>query len=123
MASTASTTPGPASGGRAASRGARSHLCRMPLMHNNHNVEVTGQLLEDGVLARILNDAAEYGCDYTIDKIEIGKTAEDMSSARIKVTAPDEERLQRLLMRLQTHGANRVDPGQAVLETVVRDGV
>jgi lysine-ketoglutarate reductase/saccharopine dehydrogenase-like protein (TIGR00300 family) len=92
-------------------------------VRNKDIVEVTGHLLEDGVLARILNDVAEYGCDYTIDKIEIGKTAEDTSSARIKVTAPDEERLQRLLMRLQTHGANPVDPGQAVLETVVRDGV
>jgi lysine-ketoglutarate reductase/saccharopine dehydrogenase-like protein (TIGR00300 family) len=92
-------------------------------VRNKDIVDVTGHLLEDGVLARILNDVAEYGCDYTIDKIEIGKTAEDTSSARIKVTAPDEERLQRLLMRLQTHGANPVDPGQAVLETVVRDGV
>jgi lysine-ketoglutarate reductase/saccharopine dehydrogenase-like protein (TIGR00300 family) len=58
-----------------------------------------------------------------IDKVELGKQAADLSGARFKLTAPDEDVLQRLVMRLQTHGANLVDPGQAVLERVERDGV
>jgi lysine-ketoglutarate reductase/saccharopine dehydrogenase-like protein (TIGR00300 family) len=95
----------------------------MPPVHNEATVEVTGHLLDGGFLSRILNDIAEYGCDYVIDKVELGKQAADLSGARFKLTAPDEDVLQRLVMRLQTHGANLVDPGQAVLERVERDGV
>ena len=41
----------------------------------------------------------------------------------IVVTADDDDALGRLLMRLQTHGVNQVDPGEAVLRAVERDGV
>jgi lysine-ketoglutarate reductase/saccharopine dehydrogenase-like protein (TIGR00300 family) len=39
------------------------------------------------------------------------------------VSAEDEDTLQRTLMRLQTHGVNQVDPGQAEVEVAEMDGV
>ena len=79
--------------------------------------------MDTGVLARVLDDVLAYGGDYRIDRLDVGRAHEDESYARISVSAADDEALARLLMRLQAHGVNQVDPGEAVLRTVERDGV
>lgn len=43
-----------------------------------------------------------------------GGEHEDESYARLTLGAPDEDLLQRLLMRVQVHGVNQVDPGVAM---------
>jgi lysine-ketoglutarate reductase/saccharopine dehydrogenase-like protein (TIGR00300 family) len=86
-------------------------------------VEITGHLMDSGVLARVLDDVLDYGCDYTIERFDVGKTHEDESYARIVVLADGDEGLQRLLMRLQTHGVNQVDPGAAATRPAPKDGV
>jgi lysine-ketoglutarate reductase/saccharopine dehydrogenase-like protein (TIGR00300 family) len=89
----------------------------------SETVEITGHLMDTGVLARILDDVLDYGGDYTIERFDVGKTHEDESYARIVVLSPADEDLQRLLMRLQTHGVNQVDPGQALTRPAPSDGV
>jgi lysine-ketoglutarate reductase/saccharopine dehydrogenase-like protein (TIGR00300 family) len=89
----------------------------------SESVEVHGHLMDSGILARVLDDVLGYGGDYRIDKMEIGKHHEDESHATLLVSAEDDEALQRLLMRLQTHGVNQVHPGQAVTRPCERDGV
>src|ERR687890_237772 len=79
--------------------------------------------MDSGVLARVLDDVLAYGGDYRIDRLDVGRAHDDESYARISVSAADDEALARLLMRLQTHGVNQVDPGEAVLREVERDGV
>jgi lysine-ketoglutarate reductase/saccharopine dehydrogenase-like protein (TIGR00300 family) len=86
-------------------------------------VEVTGHLMDTGVLSRILDDIREYGADWVITKIDVGHEATDLSTATIDVTAEDDESLQRLLMRLQTRGVNQVDPGEADMAQAELDGV
>ena len=92
-------------------------------MQVSDTVEITGHLMDSGVLARILDDVLDYGGDYAIERFEVGKTHEDESYARIVVLADTDDDLQRLLMRLQTHGVNQVDPGQAVTRAAPADGV
>ncbi len=87
------------------------------------HVEITGHLMDSGVLSRVLDDIREYGGDWVIEKIDVGHEAGDMSTATIKVWTDDEDALQRLLMRLQTRGVNMVDPGEAVIEPTEIDGV
>src|SRR4051795_1599138 len=79
--------------------------------------------MDSGVLARVLDDVLDYGGDYTIEKFDVGRTHEDESYARIVVLADNDDDLQRLLMRLQTHGVNQVDPGAAVTRPAPSDGV
>ncbi len=79
--------------------------------------------MDSGVLAKVLDDVLAYGGDYRIDRLDVGRAHEDESYARIVVTAGDDEALARLLMRLQAHGVNQVDPGEPVLREVERDGV
>jgi len=86
-------------------------------------VEIAGHLLDSGVLSRVLDDVREYGGDYTIERFDVGKDHDDESRARLTIRMPDPEGLQRLLMRLQAHGVNLVDPGEVVLRTADQDGV
>ncbi len=92
-------------------------------MSVSESVEVTGHLMDSGILSRILDDIREYDGDYAIDRFDVGHEAKDTSRATITVTAEDDESLQRLLMRLQTRGVNQVDPGEAAVVEADRDGV
>jgi len=89
----------------------------------SETVEVSGHLMDSGVLALVLDDVLGYGGDYLIDRLDVGRAHDDESYARIVVSADDADALQRLLMRLQAHGVNQVDPGQALLRPCDRDGV
>jgi lysine-ketoglutarate reductase/saccharopine dehydrogenase-like protein (TIGR00300 family) len=89
----------------------------------NETVEITGHLMDHGILSRVLDDIREYGGDYSIDRFDVGRETDDPSHAVITVVAEDDESLQRLLMRLQTRGVNQVDPGEATVAEADRDGV
>ena len=91
-------------------------------MHQQ-DVEITGHLMDSGILSQVLSDIRGYGGDYVITRIDIGHDAHDESHAVVSVSADEEESLQRLLMRLQTRGVNQVDPGQASVSHVEQDGV
>jgi lysine-ketoglutarate reductase/saccharopine dehydrogenase-like protein (TIGR00300 family) len=86
-------------------------------------VTLTGHLMDTGILARVLDDVLEYGGDYRIDSLDLGRQHEDESRALVEVTAGDGELLERIVMRLQTHGANAVDPGTATTRPAPADGV
>jgi lysine-ketoglutarate reductase/saccharopine dehydrogenase-like protein (TIGR00300 family) len=86
-------------------------------------VEISGHLMDSGILSRVLDDIREYEGDYVIDRFDVGHDAGDISTARISVSAENDEALQRLLMRLQTRGVNQVDPGEAEVSLAERDGV
>jgi lysine-ketoglutarate reductase/saccharopine dehydrogenase-like protein (TIGR00300 family) len=92
-------------------------------VHASETVEISGHLMDSGVLSRVLDDIREYEGDYTIDRFDVGHEAHDVSHAVITVSAEDDEALQRLLMRLQTRGVNQVDPGQAEVAVCEQDGV
>jgi len=92
-------------------------------VHTSESVEISGHLMDTGVLSPILRDIREYGGDYVIDRLDVGHDTGDISHATITVAADDDEALQRLLMRLQTRGVNQVDPGEAHLRAVDHDGV
>ena len=86
-------------------------------------VEIHGHILDAGTLSKLLDDVLEFGTDYVIERFDVGKGPDDESSARIRVSAADADALQLLLMRIQIHGANLVDPGEALLRVVDQDGV
>jgi lysine-ketoglutarate reductase/saccharopine dehydrogenase-like protein (TIGR00300 family) len=89
----------------------------------SETVEITGHLMDTGILSRVLDDIREYGGDWLIDKIDVGREKEHTSHATITVRAEDDESLERLLMRLQTRGVNQVDPGEASVSEAEIDGV
>ncbi|MGI8702581.1 MAG: TIGR00300 family protein [Nocardioidaceae bacterium] len=86
-------------------------------------VEIRGHLIDSGILSRVLEDIREYDGDYVMEKVEIGHEKDDLSYARLQVSAADQDGLQRLLMRVQTRGVNMVDPGEVVIREATRAGV
>lgn len=92
-------------------------------MSASETVEVTGHLMDSGVLSRVLDDIREYAGDWVITKMDVGRERDDTSTATIRVSADTDDDLQRLLMRIQTHGVNQVDPGEATLADAQQDGV
>ncbi|MGZ4669194.1 MAG: ornithine cyclodeaminase, nickel-pincer nucleotide-dependent [Blastococcus sp.] len=86
-------------------------------------VALTGHLMDTGILARVLDDVLEYGGDYRIESLDLGRQHEDESRALIEIRADEAELLDRILMRVQVHGANAVDPGTAVTRPAPTDGV
>lgn len=92
-------------------------------MRHSETVEIRGHILDSEILARVLDDVLEYSGDYRIDRFDVGRTHTDESYMKLTVGADDPEQLDRILMRLQTHGANQIDPGVATLRPAPADGV
>jgi lysine-ketoglutarate reductase/saccharopine dehydrogenase-like protein (TIGR00300 family) len=92
-------------------------------VHVSETVEITGHLIDTGILSRVLDDVREYGGDWVIDRFDVGHEAADLSSATITISTGDDDSLQRLLMRLQSRGVNQVDPGEAEVLPCEIDGV
>ena len=87
-------------------------------MIETERVELRGHVLDDGTLARILNEIIAQECDYVIERFDIGKRADDPSSVRLAITAPSAVPLQQVLNRLQRYGANLTEPGEPELAVV-----
>ena len=100
--------------GRAGRRRGRLSACGYPRarVKLTETVEITGHLMDTGVLARVLDDVLEYGGDYKVDRLDLGREHDDESYARIAVGADDAETLQRILNRVQIHGVNPVNAGR-----------
>jgi len=92
-------------------------------VQHEETVEIRGHLMDSGVLARVLDDVLSYGGDYRIECLDLGRMHADESYARIEIGADDPDLLARILMRVQVHGVNLVDPGVAVLRPAPADGV
>ena len=43
----------------------------------SETVEITGHLMDSGILSRILDDIREYDGDYVIDRFDVGHDAHD----------------------------------------------
>ena len=95
----------------------------MLVVSTSETVEITGHLMDSGILSRVLDDIREYNGDWVITNIDVGREASDTSTAYIKVTAQSDDEMQRLLMRMQTRGANLRDPGEATVAPAEQDGV
>ena len=42
----------------------------------SETVEITGHLIDSGILSRVLSDIKEYGADYAIDRFDVGHEAQ-----------------------------------------------
>jgi lysine-ketoglutarate reductase/saccharopine dehydrogenase-like protein (TIGR00300 family) len=93
------------------------------VQQHTETVEIRGHLMDSGVLARVLDDVLEYGGDYRIDRLDLGREHGDESRARLTIGGNDGEHLDRILMRIQAHGVNQVSPGEAATKPAPTDGV
>jgi lysine-ketoglutarate reductase/saccharopine dehydrogenase-like protein (TIGR00300 family) len=86
-------------------------------------VEVEGHIIDSLTLAKVMDLILAAGADYEMVDFTMGKTNADVSRARIRITAADEDTLDALLSDLLVHGVNRVEAVDAEVAEVDRDGV
>lgn len=84
-------------------------------------VEAQGHLIDSHVMENIFDSVVESGGRFEVEEFRIGRTNSEPSYLRMKVEAPDEGAMARLLQSLHELGCALVDSGDAVLRQVERD--
>ena len=92
----------------------------MPL--HTETVEIKGHIIDSLILPKVLDELVEVGAEYEVETFEIGRSHDDPSFARIKISATDDEVLQKALNRIHQYGATPIDTADAVLKPADGDG-
>lgn len=86
-------------------------------------VVLEGHIIDSRLLPRTLDLIIACGCDYELLDVAVGKTHDDVSRARIEISSPGREALDRALVGVIDLGASVVDAGDAAIESAAQDGV
>ncbi|MDH3976070.1 MAG: TIGR00300 family protein [Deltaproteobacteria bacterium] len=86
-------------------------------------VEIKGHIIDSLILSKVFDEILARGGDYCSEEIDVGKTKNDSSYARIKVTAPHDKILAGILERLMELGAVTMEEEDADLAKATKDGV
>ena len=90
-------------------------------MPASETVEAEGHLIDSGVLSGIMDKIIEVRASYEILSFDIGRTNDDASRIRMKVTAPDGGSLADLLQQLTTFGCHAVKEKDVVVKPAEKD--
>ena len=86
-------------------------------------VEATGHLVDSQLLNAIFDKVIERGGAFEVLQFDLGKTNDEFSHLKMKVTASDEARLHQLLKDLMPLGAHPAPERDAGLSPAEADGV
>jgi lysine-ketoglutarate reductase/saccharopine dehydrogenase-like protein (TIGR00300 family) len=87
-------------------------------------IQLNGHLLDSGLMNRLFDIVTDRGGSFRVDQFTVGQRHDLSSTARVRVTAPSQERLELILNTLQPLGAVTVTEDiDARVETVTQDGV
>lgn len=91
----------------------------------SREVEFRGHIVDDGTLGKAMDLIPAAGGSYTVLRFEPGLKKEDDSYINLKVTAPDRETLESVMLQLLDLGAIVQDEKEhpAIIRTVEKDGV
>jgi lysine-ketoglutarate reductase/saccharopine dehydrogenase-like protein (TIGR00300 family) len=84
-------------------------------------VEAEGHLIDSHIMENIFDKVVEYHGRFEVEQFRIGRTNSEPSYLRLKVEAPDESSLDRLLHELLSLGCAPADSSDAQLAAVDRD--
>ena len=94
------------------------------MMSTAHEVvELSGHLIDSWTLPRAWDLVMDRGGNFEVEEIRIGVTKTETSYIRLKLEAPNEEILERILSELQQFGATLVDAEDVSTIAVEQDGV
>jgi lysine-ketoglutarate reductase/saccharopine dehydrogenase-like protein (TIGR00300 family) len=85
-------------------------------------VEAEGHLIDSQILNTIFDTVIERGGQFEVLHFEIGRTNDEFSRLRLKVSAPAAESLQRTLEELMPLGCRAVEEQDALLRSADREG-
>ena len=89
----------------------------------SETIELRGHIIDSLILPKILDQILTRGANFKIIDINIGQNRVDQSFAKIEVTAPSDDELKDLLLRLLQHGAEVVKRRDVALAAAPADGI
>src|SRR6266404_1982894 len=89
----------------------------------SETIQLRGHIIDSLTLPKVLDEILTRGANFTMLEVKIGQRRADQSFARIEVSAPTNEALDDLILRLRQHGAEVEDKGDAQLAPAPADGI
>ena len=86
-------------------------------------VELSGHIIDSWTLPRTWDIIMDRGGNFDLEEIRVGIHKTEVSYARLRVIAPDDEILERIISELQQLGAVLTNADDAATATVEKDGV
>ena len=86
-------------------------------------VTLEGHIIDSLILAKVLDTILQRSGTFTINRMHVGATREDASSAAIAVHADSPQRLAAILHAIQPHGAVVEHAADCTVEPAPKDGV
>ena len=74
----------------------------------HETVEAQGHLIDSHIMERIFDSVVQAGGRFEVEHFSIGKTNSDPSSLRLRIEAPDQEHMERLLNVLRHASHDRL---------------
>jgi lysine-ketoglutarate reductase/saccharopine dehydrogenase-like protein (TIGR00300 family) len=90
-------------------------------MSASETIEAAGHLIDSGLLSGMFDKIIEHKGAYEVLSFEIGRTNDDSSTIRMRITMPDEAALDDLLQQLTTFGCHPVAERTVVVEPAEKD--
>jgi lysine-ketoglutarate reductase/saccharopine dehydrogenase-like protein (TIGR00300 family) len=90
-------------------------------MAASDTIEAEGHLIDSGLLSAIFDKIIEFKAAYEIVDFDIGKTNDDASRIKMRITAADAALLDELLQQLTTFGCHPVKERNAILKPAEKD--
>jgi arginine dihydrolase len=79
-------------------------------------VEAQGHLIDSHIMERIFDSVVEAGGRFTVEQFAIGRTNSDPSSLRLRIEAPTQDQMERMLAALLSFGCAPVGSGEVELK-------
>jgi len=87
----------------------------------SETIEAQGHLIDSGLLSAIFDKIIEQKASYEVLTFNIGKTNDDASHIRMRITAPDKAVLAELIKQLTTFGAHLERERDALVKPAEKD--
>lgn len=86
-------------------------------------VELEGHIIDSGMMQAAFGIIMDMGGSFDVEEFSIGRQKDEESYARLLVEADSVEELNRIMHELHQHGANPVDPADAMITPAPADQV
>jgi len=90
-------------------------------MAASDTIEAEGHLIDSGLLSAIFDKIIEFKASYEIVTFDIGRTNDDASHIKMRITAADASILDDLLQQLTTFGCHPVQERNALVKPAEKD--
>jgi lysine-ketoglutarate reductase/saccharopine dehydrogenase-like protein (TIGR00300 family) len=90
-------------------------------MPASDTIEAAGHLIDSGLLSNIFDKIIEFRASYEVLDFDIGRTNDDASRIRMRITAADDALLDELLQQLTTFGCSLMEERNVVLKPAEKD--